>query len=58
MRTFVHGGLGEELTGAPGDIQANWLRVDPAFDGLRHDPRFAAVVNRIGTRIASPDSSR
>ncbi len=43
---------------APGDIQANWLRVDPAFDGLRHDPRFAAVVNRIGTRIASPDSSR
>ena len=35
---------------APGDIQANWLRVDPAFDGLRHDQRFAAVVSRIGTR--------
>lgn len=35
---------------APGDIQANWLRVDPAFDGLRQDQRFAAVVSRIGAR--------
>jgi TolB-like protein/Flp pilus assembly protein TadD len=43
---------------APGDIQANWLRVDPAFDGLRHEQRFAAVVNRIGTRIAASDSPR
>jgi len=42
---------------APGDIQANWLRVDPAFDGLRHEQRFADVVHRIGTRIAS-DSPR
>jgi TolB-like protein/Flp pilus assembly protein TadD len=34
---------------APGDIQANWLRVDPAFDGLRGNPRFAEVQRRIGT---------
>ncbi|HEY2363663.1 MAG TPA: tetratricopeptide repeat protein, partial [Candidatus Angelobacter sp.] len=36
---------------APGDIQANWLRVDPAFDSLRQNPRFVAVVNRIGTKV-------
>jgi len=36
---------------APGDIQANWLRVDPAFDSMRQNPRFAAVVNRIGTKV-------
>jgi len=35
---------------APGDIQANWLRVDPAFDSVRDNPRFVAVVNRIGTK--------
>jgi TolB-like protein/Flp pilus assembly protein TadD len=34
---------------AAGDIQANWLRVDPAFDSLRQNPRFIAVVDRIGT---------
>lgn len=33
----------------PGDIQANWLRVDPAFDGIRTDPRFLVVVSRGGT---------
>ena len=38
-----------ELTAA-GDIQANWLRVDPAFDSVRQNPRFVAVVNRIGTK--------
>lgn len=32
----------------PGDIQANWLRVDPALDGVRTDPRFIAVAGRIG----------
>jgi tetratricopeptide (TPR) repeat protein len=36
---------------APGDIQANWLRVDPAFDSVRQNPRFVAVVNRIGTKV-------
>jgi len=36
-----------EVTG-PGDIQANWLRVDPAFDSLHSNPRFKAVVDRIG----------
>ena len=38
-----------EIT-APGDIQANWLRVEPAFDPLRGNPRFAAVLSRIGTK--------
>src|SRR5205085_6178729 len=38
-----------ELTAA-GDIQANWLRVDPAFDSVRNNPRFITVVNRIGTK--------
>lgn len=33
---------------APGDLQVNWLRVDPAFDPVRQNPRFAAVVSRIG----------
>jgi hypothetical protein len=32
---------------APGDIQANWLRVEPAFDPLRGNPRFEAVVRHI-----------
>jgi tetratricopeptide (TPR) repeat protein len=31
---------------APGDIQANWLQVDPAFDSIRNNPRFVAVVAR------------
>ena len=35
---------------APGDIQANWLRVDPAFDSVRQNSRFIAVVNRIGNK--------
>ncbi len=35
---------------APGDLQANWLRVDPAFDRLLQNPRFVAVVSRIGTK--------
>jgi TolB-like protein/DNA-binding winged helix-turn-helix (wHTH) protein/Flp pilus assembly protein TadD len=35
---------------APGDIQANWLRVDPAFDSIRGDPRFVAIVSRLGLK--------
>jgi hypothetical protein len=35
---------------AVGDVQANWLRVDPAFDSLRGNPRFAAILSRIGTK--------
>ncbi len=44
-----------ELTAA-GDIQANWLRVDPAFDSIRNSQRFVAVVNHIGAsdRTESP----
>ncbi len=32
----------------PGDIQANWLRLDPAFDSIRVDPSFIVMVNQIG----------
>ena len=39
---------------APGDIQANWLRVDPAFDALRQFQRFAAVQRRIGVKTSQP----
>lgn len=35
---------------APGDIQANWLRVDPAFDSVRNDPRFQAILARMGVK--------
>jgi TolB-like protein/DNA-binding winged helix-turn-helix (wHTH) protein/Flp pilus assembly protein TadD len=35
---------------APGDIQANWLRVDPAFDSIRTNPRFLAIVGRLGVK--------
>ena len=35
---------------APGDFQANWLSVDPAFDSIRTHPRFVAVVNRVGVK--------
>jgi TolB-like protein/DNA-binding winged helix-turn-helix (wHTH) protein/Flp pilus assembly protein TadD len=33
---------------AAGDIQANWLRVDPAFETLHGDPQFETIVRRIG----------
>lgn len=33
-----------------GDVQANWLRVEPAFDPLRGNPRFDAILDRIGKK--------
>ncbi len=35
---------------APGDVQANWLRVEPAFDPLRGDPRFQTILNQMGKK--------
>lgn len=35
---------------APGDVQFNWVRVDPAYDPLRNNPRFAAMVSRVGVK--------
>lgn len=35
---------------APGDIQFNWVKVDPAYDPLRGNPRFAALVARVGAK--------
>lgn len=39
-----------ELT-ATGDVQANWLRVEPAFDPLRGNPRFQTILNGIGRKV-------
>jgi tetratricopeptide (TPR) repeat protein len=38
---------------APGDIQANWLRVDPAFDSLRQNARFQSVIQHIGAAASA-----
>ena len=35
---------------APGDVQFNWVRVDPAYDPLRSNPRFVALVARVGVK--------
>jgi TolB-like protein/Flp pilus assembly protein TadD len=55
-RATVFAGLGDRDNAirwlekvAPGDAHANWLRVDPEWDFLRGDPRFQAIVARIGT---------
>jgi TolB-like protein len=53
---IVHAGLGEvddalghlERCAAEGSVQ-NWIIApEPFFDGLRHEPRFKAVVRRLG----------
>jgi serine/threonine-protein kinase len=53
---YVHLGLGDtdvafdwlERSVEARDWQIGMLKVEPAFDGLRSDPRFAALVARVG----------
>ena len=53
---MVHIGLGEtdrsfewlQKAFEARDWQMALLKVEPAFDGLRSDPRFAALVERVG----------
>jgi len=43
---------------ATGDIQANWLRVDPAFDSLRGNSRFAEILRRAAAKNGSEKPAR
>jgi tetratricopeptide (TPR) repeat protein len=53
---YVHIGLGDterafewlQKAIEARDWQMGMLKVEPAFDGLRSDPRFAALVERVG----------
>jgi serine/threonine-protein kinase len=53
---YVHLGLGEtdaafdwlEKSVEARDWQMGMLNVEPAFDGLRSDPRFAVLLARVG----------
>ena len=53
---YVHLGLGDtdvafewfEKSVEARDWQLGMLKVEPAFDGLRSNPRFAALLERVG----------
>ena len=53
---YVHLGLGDtdvafdwlEKSVEARDWQLGMLKVEPAFDGVRSDPRFAVLLERVG----------
>ena len=62
---YVHIGLGEtdvafdwlEKSVEARDWQLGMLKVEPAFDGLRSDARFAALLQRVASHDERPSAT-
>jgi serine/threonine protein kinase/TolB-like protein/tetratricopeptide (TPR) repeat protein len=62
-RAMIHSGLGnnDEAIGEleKAFVEREWplmvnLKQEPAFDGIRSDPRFVAIVRKVGPRAVTP----